>query len=65
MLRQMGVDLVVEQAVAVVGDEAVDVILIGGGDAERRLKMLAGENEPLAAVVRRADDDDSEAGVRS
>ena len=57
MLRHVG-ERVVEQAVAVMGDEPVDVSLIGRDDPQRRLEILAGEREPGRRVVGRADDDE-------
>ena len=56
MLRQVS-QLVVEQSVAVVGYEQVDVALVGFSHAKRRLEMLARQGEALRAVMRRADDD--------
>ena len=56
-----GPAIVVEQAVAVLRYEAIDVVLIGRHDAERRLEVLARQREAMAAVVRRADDDEQRA----
>src|SRR3954466_1120645 len=39
-------------------DEAVDRGLVGAGDAERGLEILAGEREAVGAVVGGADDDE-------
>ena len=47
---------VVEQAVAVVLRDAVDVLLVGLDEAERRLEVLPREREPVRRVVRRGDD---------
>src|SRR5438132_4761221 len=55
MFRQMS-QLVVEQSVAVVGCQQVDVALVGFSHAKRRLEMLARQGEALGAVMRRADD---------
>ena len=57
MFRQVG-QLVVEQAVAVMPDQSVDVFLIGRHDAEGRLEVLAGQREAVVAIVRGADDDE-------
>ena len=51
MLRQVA-ELVVEQAVAVVADKAVDVLPVGLDNAERGLEVLAREREAMAAVNR-------------
>src|SRR5581483_3152281 len=58
MLRQMGQQFIVEEAVAVMSDEAINVGRIGGSDAKRRLKMLTREREAMHAVVRSGDDDE-------
>ena len=58
MLRQVRHQLVVEEAVAVVAHETVDVVLVGAGGAERRLEVLPRQRETLVTVVRRADDDE-------
>ena len=42
-------------------DQAIDVVLVGLGDAERRLEVFAGKGEAMPAVMRGADDD-KEAG---
>ena len=52
MFRQMGRQFVVEQAVAVVRDEAVDIGLIRESDAERRLEVFARQREPLRCNAR-------------
>src|SRR5207245_1391070 len=59
--RRMGRG-VAEQRGAVVGDEPVDVGLVGGGDAERGAEVLARQGEAVGAVVAGADDDE-EGGV--
>ena len=48
VFRQVGHQLVVEQAVAVVLHQPVDVVLVGRGDAERRLEVLARQREAMA-----------------
>src|SRR5262245_4122379 len=58
MLRQVGPQLVVEEPVAVVLDEAVDMSLIGAGDAEGGGEILARQREAMLAEMRRADDDE-------
>src|SRR5579875_2246584 len=58
MLRQMGRQFVIEKAVAIMGDEAVDVGRIGGGDAQRRLKMFARKCETMQAVMGGANDEE-------
>jgi hypothetical protein len=55
MFRQVS-DFILEQAVAVVSDKPVDVMLIGSGYAQGRSEVLAGQGEALVAVVGRADD---------
>ena len=42
VLRQMGEQLVVKQAVAVMAHQAVDVVLVGRHDAQRRLESSCG-----------------------
>src|SRR5436309_1270723 len=54
----MCANFILKEAVAVIGDEFVDVFLIGGREPEWCLKMLARQNESLRAVVRSADDDE-------
>src|SRR5207248_816016 len=49
-------DFVLEKAIAVVGYEPVDVMLIALGDAQGCLEMFPGQGEAVAAVMRRADD---------
>src|SRR5438445_3873895 len=56
VFRQM-TELVVEKAVAVVGDEAIDVSLIGRHDAERRLEALVRERVAVCTVMRSPDND--------
>src|SRR5438045_693136 len=53
MLRQVG-EGVVEQAVAVMVHDAVDVSLIGRDDPERRAKILPCQGEPGRRIVGRA-----------
>src|SRR5262249_38361596 len=48
-------DLVLEQAVAVVGRQAIDVLLVGRDRSERGQEILARQGEALATVMRRAD----------
>src|SRR5579875_2150830 len=58
MLRQMGRQFVIEKAVAIMGDESVDVGVMGGGDAQRRLKMFARKCETMQALRGSASDED-------
>ena len=54
----MGRHFVIEQAIAVMGDQAINVRRIGGSDAERGLKVLVRERETMQAIVRGADNDE-------
>src|SRR4051812_28270272 len=58
MLREMGQPLVSEQPLSISRDEAIDKVLIGRHDTERRLKMLPRQREAMGTVVRCADDDE-------
>ncbi len=53
---------VVEQAVAVMGGQSVDVGLVRMHQAQRRLKVFARQREAMIAVVRSADDDEQRGG---
>src|SRR5581483_9213483 len=58
MLREVGQPFVLEQTLTIMSDEPIDEALIRFRDAQRRLKMLAGQGEAMAAVMRGADDDE-------
>ena len=63
MLGQMS-DGILEQPIAVTTDKAIDIVLVGGDRAERRLEVLPGQREAFARIVRRGDDHEQR-GVRA
>ncbi len=56
MFGEMGHQFIIEQAGAIMLDQAIDVLLVGLGDSQGRLEMLARQGKAMPAVVRGADD---------